>query len=397
MIPAGASLIAYLVASSAILLTYFFFFPPNSSSKYQYTTNPTYLRPTFSVLVLCHTLFILYELLLDPPTNLFTALDVPLSYPADSIRSLLLMFSDDPASGLPSGIERVLTRLESATMRLLYVRFGHEAIATCEYCTSWDDFSLYVLPSALWDYLREAMIIGALTLTGTRLTQYRSLSIGALVAAAMFEAYLTLTAKISIPNEFESSSNVWRRIEGLYGGYGVVMWHDALLLARRALFLVFPIVVHFVLKPSPIPLSAITLSNSLPQGDTTRIPPEALALHTLQALTTKLQLLRLTRGAIPRNPTLRAASESYWMTERQEGDWIRSDENVQDMARRLGSGFDEAKGSDTEETKDNLSDGPLLKQAKAAVQNLIDKGYVPSPFWRPSPPSPQVVSAVGDS
>lgn len=122
MTSAGASLLAYAATSLTVLITYFVFFPPNSQSKYQYSTTPTYLRPTLSALVLVHTLFILYELLLNPPTNLFTALDLPLPYPTDSIRSLLLMLSDDPASGLPGGIERVLTRLGSAGMRLLYVR-----------------------------------------------------------------------------------------------------------------------------------------------------------------------------------------------------------------------------------------------------------------------------------
>ncbi|KAJ4468842.1 hypothetical protein J3R30DRAFT_1612643 [Lentinula aciculospora] len=398
MTAAGASLITYLLTSLTILLTYFFFFPPNSPSNYQYTTEPTYLRPTLTFLVLCHTLFILYELLLDPPTNLFTGLDVPLSYPADSMRSLLLMFSDDPAGGLPSGIERVLTRLESAVMRLLYVRFGHDAIATCEYCTSWDDFSLYVLPGALWEYICEAVIMGALTLRGTRHAQHRSISIGAVVAAAMLETYLTLTAKINIPKDFEDPNTAWRRVERLYGGYGVVMWHDALLLARRILFLILPIAVHFILKPSPISLSATTASNPLLQGATTQASPEALALHTLQALTTKLQLLRLTRGAIPRNPTLRAASENYWAIERQEGDWIRADEGVRDMAGRLGLGFDEAPQSNTEQIEDDASDRQFLKQVKAAVQNLLSKGYVPSPFWRSTVPrSPGVVSAAGNS
>ncbi|KAJ3811690.1 hypothetical protein F5876DRAFT_39076 [Lentinula aff. lateritia] len=382
MTAAGASLIAYILTSIIILSTYFFF-PHNSLSKYQYTSTPTYLRPTLTLLILCHTLFILYELLLDPPTNLFTGLDVPLSYPADSIRSLLLMFSDDPAGGLPSKIERVLTRLESAAMRLLYVRFGHDAVATCEFCISWDDFSLYVLPSALWDYLREVCIVGALTLRGTRHAQHRSFSVGVLVAAAMFEAYLTLTAKISIPEDFEGPNSNWRNIERLYGGYGVVMWHDVLLLARRIIFLVLPIAVHFVLKPSPLPLSSTVLSNTVPQGGTAPVPPEALAFHTLQSLTTKLQLLRLTRGAIPRNPTLRAAAESYWAAERQEGECIRADEDVQDMARRLGLGFDKSSKSGT---GDVTSEGPLLKQVKAAVQKLINQGYVPSPFWKPSPP-----------
>lgn len=52
------------------------------------------------------------------------------------------------------------------------------------------------------------------------------------------------------------------------------------------------------------------------------------------------------------------------------------------MARRLGLGFDESSKSGT---GDVTSEGPLLKQVKAAVQKLINQGYVPSPFWKPSP------------
>ncbi|KAE9396464.1 hypothetical protein BT96DRAFT_884754 [Gymnopus androsaceus JB14] len=341
MTAAGASLLAYIVTSLTVLITYFIFFPPNSQSKYQYSTTPAYLRPTLSFLVLGHTLFILYELLLDPPTNLFTGLDLPLTYPVDSIRSLLLMLADDPSSGLPSGIERVLTRLGSAAMRILYVRFGHDAIATCEYCSSWDDFALFALPGALWEYLRETLIMGALTLKGTRHSQHRTLGVGALCAAAMFEAYLILTATISIPKELVYSSEAWQRVERLYGGQGVIMWHDALLLVRRITFLTLPIIVHFILKPSPLTLSASANPNTLRQGEIAQVTPESLALNTLQGLTTKLQLLRLTRGAIPRHPTLRTRADNYWVKERQEGEWVRDDEDVRRVARGVGIGFDE--------------------------------------------------------
>ncbi|KIK70226.1 hypothetical protein GYMLUDRAFT_34716 [Collybiopsis luxurians FD-317 M1] len=393
MVAAGASLIAYVIASLAILITYFIFFPPTSQSKYQYASTPAYLRPALSFLVLCHTFYILYEILLDPPTNLFTALNVPLTYPTDSIRSLLLMFSDDPASGLPAGIERVLTRLGSASMRILYVRFGHETIASCEYCSSWSDFALYALPGAVWEYSREVMMMGALTLRGTRHAEHRTLGVGALCAAAMFEAYVTLTTEINMPKDDNSLSGFWQRVERLYGGHGVVMWHDVLLLARRILFLVLPIVVHFVLKPSPPLLSLSALSSPTPAGQPTQVTPESMAFRTLQSLTTKIQLLRLTRGAIPRNPTLRAAAQKYWATERQEGEYIRGDGDVQRKARALQLGFDEATNSTTDEKgaeNDGAADGPLLKHAKTAVQNLFAQGFVPSPFWPGKPPPSSV-------
>lgn len=107
--------------------------------------------------------------------------------------------------------------------QLTWDRFGHEAIATCEYCTSWSDFALFVFPGALWDYLREILLIGALTLKGTRHSQHRTLGVGALCVAALFEAYLVLTVTINLPKEPENLNKTWQMFERLYGGHGVVM------------------------------------------------------------------------------------------------------------------------------------------------------------------------------
>lgn len=38
--------------------------------------------------------------------------------------------------------------------------FGHDAIAQCEWCSSFEDFALYSLPAVLLGYLREAGVIG---------------------------------------------------------------------------------------------------------------------------------------------------------------------------------------------------------------------------------------------
>jgi hypothetical protein len=39
-------------------------------------------------------------------------------------------------------------------------RFGHDAIARCEWCSSFEDFALFSLPAALFAYLGEAGVIG---------------------------------------------------------------------------------------------------------------------------------------------------------------------------------------------------------------------------------------------
>jgi len=241
-------------------------------------------------------------------------------------------------------------------------------------------------------YVREVMMMGALTLQGSRHGHHRTPSVGVVCAAAIFEVYIIFTVTVGIPKDEEYSRDVWRWVERFYGGHGVVQWHDALLLGRRILFLVLPIMVHFVLNPSSLHISTTTLSKPIQPGDTAQASPESLALSTLQALVLKLQLLRLTRGAITRNPKLRAAAENYWTAERQEGEWVRNDEDVQRIARSMGLGFDEASKEDTDDQLSSTSsDGPLLKNAKTAVQNLL-AGFLPSSFWglpQRSPMTPQ--------
>jgi hypothetical protein len=40
------------------------------------------------------------------------------------------------------------------------VSFGHEALATCEYCHSFGDFALYAFPGPLLEYIREIAFVG---------------------------------------------------------------------------------------------------------------------------------------------------------------------------------------------------------------------------------------------
>ena len=100
-----------------------------------------------------------------------------------------------------------------------------------------------------------------------------------------------------------------------------------------------PPTIHFILPPSPsfvVPGSAIpdNINGNAPVPQT----PHAAALMTLQALIPKLQLLRYTRGAIMRDPSLRDTATEWWGTEKQEGEWVREDEGVRNTARQLGIG-----------------------------------------------------------
>ena len=78
------------------------------------------------LVVLAHTLHLLYVLRTQPPPNLFTALKIPVNTATDVIQALLQRSADAP---LPQPISRLLDRLSSFEMRALYVRcVVHDAI-----------------------------------------------------------------------------------------------------------------------------------------------------------------------------------------------------------------------------------------------------------------------------
>lgn len=109
----------------------------------------------FLVILLIHSLLILHTLLLAPPPNLFSVLHIPLNTPTDVIRAILLK-----RSHLTPDLEYLLKRLASFDTRTLYPRFGHNVLATCTYCKSFDDFALYALPRPLLAYIREIAFMG---------------------------------------------------------------------------------------------------------------------------------------------------------------------------------------------------------------------------------------------
>ncbi|ESK96635.1 hypothetical protein Moror_6855 [Moniliophthora roreri MCA 2997] len=354
-----ASLILFLTTSAVTILSWFLFFPKTPFVNQTHSTPPV-LRKGISALLLVHTLFILYSIIILPPPNIFTRLHLSLGTPTDAIRSLLLRVSDD--TELPRPIENVLQRFGSFEMRTLYVRFGHNALATCEYCSSYTDFALYALPGPLLAYLREATLIGLITIKGTRLERYRTYGIGPLVAVAATECYWISSVAITIPKDTRAPNGI--------------MWHDTLTLLRQVLFLLLPLILHFFLRPSPPPLTQEVLLAPPGTIPSEQIPEIPGAVRTLQSLITKLQLLRLSRGAVQRHPDLRRAAGEYWAAEREEGEWVRTDEDVQKIAKDMKLGYDKADGEV----------GPLRENVRMAVENLF-RGFVPS-SWGP-PPIPQ--------
>ncbi|KAF7291934.1 hypothetical protein MIND_01218900 [Mycena indigotica] len=251
---------------------------------------------------------------------------------------------------LPTPLDTLLRHLNSYDIKTFYVRFGHTVVSTCDYCHSFNDFAVFALPSALLSYIWTAAIVGLVTINDSGHERYRTLAVAAIAGSFFAEAYYIATTPIEVPK----------------GDKEVFWWHDSLLLLRQLLFLVVPILIHLLPERPLSPLSNPTIG-------ATRLAEQTLL---------RMQLLRLTRGAIMRIPVLRTRATEWWDGDARDGKWVREDKAVQDLARQLGSGFDDEGGSDVEDVKA----APLRTNARNAVTTLRT-AFHPSDFWKLPPSS----------
>ncbi|KAF5356531.1 hypothetical protein D9758_008245 [Tetrapyrgos nigripes] len=262
-------------------------------------------------------------------------------------------------------------------------------VSSCEFCSTFNDFALYAFAGPFLSYIREIGLVGLVTLKGTRHERYRTFGVGVLIASILAEGYLINTAHIQIPQNDAAIAAA----KSFWAPNGVFMLHDNLYLLRQLVFLLLPSVIHFLLPPSPSPFAfAATPVNANNSATPSPVPipqtPHAAALLTLQALVPKLQLLRYTRGAVMRSPSLRDSATEWWSVEKQEGEWVRGDDagvgSVREVARGLGVGFDErtktGNANNTESAgigernmgrEDGPGPGPLRVNARAATRNLM--------------------------
>jgi len=307
--------------------------------------------------VLAHTFFALWLAAHTRPQNLFTRLSIPLTAPTEYVRSLLLDEAVQNRGGaggtsdvvmsvpIPPDVEVLLSRLASPESRALYSRFGQRAMQTCSFCQSSTDYSLFTLPGIVLAYLRTAILVACLASAPNYRARFRTYALGLLACAALAEGYaFTVASDVPLPKN----------------GRGVFMWHDTLHLARHLLFTFLPIVIQ-LLPPIPPP-----------------VPPTFIlqqAQAHLERGLARTHLLKRTRGAVLRNPSLREKAVSWWTRNAQEGARGRADEGVRRAAERAGLGYDEAPvksglGGVAAGTSDVGGEGALRVNARAAVDAL---------------------------
>ncbi|KAJ6491255.1 hypothetical protein C8R47DRAFT_1045038 [Mycena vitilis] len=333
---AGVSLVLFTTTAAALIGPWYYFSIHKAPGR-----SLTSTRSLLNIFILLHTLYSAYQLIVLRPTNIFALLKIPLNTPVDAIRSILIQRSD--TGDIPAPMDMLLKRLGSFDVKTYYVRFGHSVVATCDYCLSFEEFGMYALPRALLSYIWEATVIGIVTIYNSGRERCRTLAVAAVAAAFCLEAYYISTVTIEIPKDDKH----------------VFMWHDWLYFIRRLIFLILPPLIH-MLPPSASPAA---LAN-----------PTIAAMRTAEQTALRLHLLGLVRGAVMRVPDLRERAAAWWSAEAREGDWVREDDAVRELARKLNCGFDEG-GSDGEGA------GPVRANARATV-NALKMGFAQSEFWR---------------
>ena len=71
-------------------------------------------------------------------------------------------------------------------------------MVNCQYCRSFNDFSVYALPRPILEYVREATVLGIATIRGSSHERWRFYSIILLLAAFVGEQYHLNTVPIVV-------------------------------------------------------------------------------------------------------------------------------------------------------------------------------------------------------
>jgi hypothetical protein len=88
-------------------------------------------------------------------------------------------------------------------------RFGQRVIEECTHCRTQDEYAIHAFPRPLLQYVREAAVMGALTIRGSYRSRWRTMSVSVIALAAVLEIYWLLTAPIEIPRS--GTGVIWVR------------------------------------------------------------------------------------------------------------------------------------------------------------------------------------------
>ncbi|GAB1526545.1 hypothetical protein RhiTH_009712 [Rhizoctonia solani] len=156
--------------------------------------------------------------------DLFTRLRLPVTATGDQIRSALITqrplefipldlqraYQQGTQNGLnirkgirtshplfTPELDRTLQRIETFDIRLIYGRLGHSVVASCEWCTTRDDYLLFSAAGLSLGYIALLSIVGVITEAPER-RKARTCAVAAVAFAAGLDIFFTGLTKGSL-------------------------------------------------------------------------------------------------------------------------------------------------------------------------------------------------------
>lgn len=83
----------------------------------------------------------------------------------------------------------------------LSTRFGQNTVQECEWCVSFTEYAVYTLAAIVLSYIKEAALLGLVTIRGTDRETWRSTTIGVLMLACIADVYWMLTVRIALDQQ----------------------------------------------------------------------------------------------------------------------------------------------------------------------------------------------------
>ena len=109
---------------------------------------------------------------------------------------------------LPPHLEFLLDKFQSFDTRGHYIRFGHEAIASCVHCTSQHDYLIFYLGHVTLEYIRMAGLLAVMTIRGTGKRAWRQWALASAIGCWGLEMWTVATAEVTISRKLEDVTMV---------------------------------------------------------------------------------------------------------------------------------------------------------------------------------------------
>ncbi|KIR54426.1 hypothetical protein I315_02908 [Cryptococcus gattii Ru294] len=264
-------------------------------------------------LLVVSSLYHLYRLVF-PPYDLFIHNNLDILAQNTLLRDALRQSLRSSTGDYSPVEDLLLTRLKVLDNRYLYARLGHRPMLECLWCTHALDYFLFALPSILWPYVCEALVLGVLgwrVVGGGPGAERRTERWRGVMAWTLFGAAV---AEIGVKWAWE--------VVAVQGDCAHVA--PAIHTIRSLFLLLLPIVYVLLPVASPSPSPSPSASAIMPY---------------LTSLQSTLHYTSVTRAAIRQSPQLRTAVQAVNKREGEDAEKARRDDAV--WARASEAGLDE--------------------------------------------------------